>query len=200
MLDGWGIEGAMIYTQTRETYTLTGGQKQYTWGVGGDINTASPFELREAFITQGDITYSNLEIIDWSQYALLQNKEFTGVPSQIYIDYNYPLVNLFLYLVPSLSYVLHLYSHKPLSNFTSLDETISMPKGWERALKYNLAIEIAPMYDKDPAPAVVKIADESKRAVKASIAKNDKDLLRADEASIVMGSETYFNIYTGTGI
>jgi hypothetical protein len=197
MLASWSVSGDMIFTQTRETYVLTPGQKAYTWGTGGNINTARPYLVREAFIIYPNNLTSPIAINDWSQYALITNKEQNGVPSDLYIDYNFPLTNLVFWYVPSENYTLHLYSLKPLTEFTSLSDVISMPPGWLRAMKYNLAVEVAPMFGKEASKTVQKIAIQSKSIIETAVAQSDKHLLRSDLGLQAMSQYNRYDVFTG---
>jgi len=62
-------------------------------------------------------------------------------------------------------------SEKELGQLT-LSATVDLPPGWERALIYNLAVELAPEYGQQPDQLVYNIAVESKRMINAAVMRN----------------------------
>jgi hypothetical protein len=48
---------------------------------------------------------------------------------------------------------------------------MSLPDGWERALIYNLALELAPEYSQKPDAYIVKIANDSLGAIRQKVAQ-----------------------------
>jgi hypothetical protein len=194
MLDSWSIQNNLVFTETRESFTLTANDGEYTIGTGGDFNTSRPVRISSAFVrTEGGTDYS-LDIIGADEYALIADKDATGIPSTMYYDGNYPLGKVLLWPVPSAAYALHLTEEKPLSNFSDLDDVLSMPPGYERGIVYNLAIEIAPEYGKEPKGSVIKIAGESKKAIESANSLNNNETLEIDSGLMTTSS---YNVYTG---
>ncbi len=189
MIDSWSIQNQLVYTESRENFALTVGDGEYTIGSGGDFNTVRPIEIIAAFVRIDNIDYS-LDIIGAGQYAEIPDKSAQGIPNSMYFDGNFPLSNILLYPIPNQSMTLHIYSKKPLTNFTSLDDVLNAPAGYERAFVYNLAIEIAPEYGKQPLPTVVMIAGESKKAIESANSMNDNTVLNVDAGLTVIGRPT----------
>ena len=188
------IEGAVIYEETRESFTLIGGKAEYTIGSGGDFDTARPIRILSAFTVQGGISYS-IDIQDQLYYADVAQKGLaTDFPSVLYYDADYPLGNILLYPVPTGAYDLHLYSEKPLSSLATLDTVLSYPPGYERMLRYNLACEVAPEYGISPLPKVQEVANRSLRSVKNANRMNDDNKAQVDDALVRMNFSSY-NIY-----
>lgn len=193
MINSWSSMGDLIYTETTDSYAMTAGDGVYTIGATGDIAVARPTRITAAYVTSGGVD-SPLEIIDAKKYADIPIKTLQGIPEQIYFESNYPNATLRLYPVPSAADTLVLYSEKPLTEYTALTTTLSLPPGYERALKYNLAVEIAPEYGKQASATVQKIAIQSKNAIQNNNNRYDSEKLVADPALIATGT---FNIYTG---
>ena len=45
------------------------------------------------------------------------------------------------------------------------DAVLEWPNGYARAMQYDLALELAPQYGVEPSQTIMRIADESKRAL-----------------------------------
>lgn len=189
MIDSWSIQNKLVYTETRESFALTVSDGEYTIGSGGNFNTVVPIEITSAFIRIGDRDYP-LNLIGADEYASIVDKSTQEIPEYMYFDGDYPTANIFLYPVPSQSATLHIYSKKPLTNFSSLDDVLSVPVGYERAFIYNLAIEIAPEYGKQAAQTVMMIAGESKKAIESANSLNDSVILGVDIGLTTIGTRT----------
>lgn len=74
-----------------------------------------------------------------------------------------------------------------LSPYDSLAEDNPLQAGYEKALKYNLAVELAPEYGKAATiPAlVVSEALNSKAKIKRAVIANREDLLECDDALLI---------------
>lgn len=182
MIDSWSVSGNLIYTESREQFPLTAGIGQYTMGPSGDFDTARPYRITDAFLTDGSGLSIPLAINSSDQYAQISNKNTQGTPSDVYYDGNYPLANLIFYAVPNQSYTVNIYSQKPLSNFTDINAEVIMPPGYKRALIHNLAVEVAPEYGKQASQSVIYIATQSRQAIENANTENDKQVLRVDQA------------------
>lgn len=196
MLSSWSTEGLLLYQVVREEFTLTVNDGAYTLGSGGDFNTTRPINILRAMIeiqSSSPMQEIPINIITPQEYAEITTKDLTsGIPSSLYPDYGNPLINLNLYPIPSAANKLVLYSEKPLITFTSANNDLAFPPGYEKALKYNLAIEIAPEYGKEPSSTILAQAIESKANIKR---KNFKPRFLISDYP-VRGSKP-FNIYTG---
>lgn len=194
MLDSWSIQGGTIYSETIESFNLTGATS-YTIGSGGVFNTTRPSKIRAATYTLSgaDVYEESLEILSMEEYAYQKDKTITGYPRRMYYDGGYPLGTIYLHPIPS-SGILKLFSEKSLTNYTSINDSITLPPGYERALRYNLAVELAPEYGKQASQTVMMVAFESKNFIENKNRENDKDTMVVDDA--IMGQST-FNIYSG---
>lgn len=173
MIDSWSNDSLAIYARTWETFTLTGGQLKYTIGTGGDLNTIRPSQIIDSYLRISTIDYP-ISIVDDGVYNSISFKSLTGIPEFLNFDNAYPLANIRLYPVPSSNYQLFLLTEKPITEFTTLDTVMVLPAGWERALIYNLAMEIAPEYNQEIPAAVVDIAKKSLGNVRTSTARVHK--------------------------
>lgn len=192
MLDSWSNEGLIIHTITQETpLTLTVSDGTVTVGTSGDITTR-PMSIEAAVIRDGSTDYP-LNILSLEQYTAIANKSAEATyPTDLYDNGGYPQRTLYLYPVPSAAKQLVLWTKRALTQIATLDTSLSLPPGYERALVYNGAIELCAEYGREPSGAVVKVADESKASIKRANVK--PGYLRADSGLLTTSS---FNIFTG---
>jgi hypothetical protein len=169
MLGGWSNHSLILYSDVDESFSMTGADS-YTIGTGGDLDTTPPLKIKTAFLRSGTIDYP-LEFIGDDEYARICSKDTQGLAYYLNFDYGYPLSTLKFYPKPDASYTLHLISEKPLTQFTSIDNTVSLPPGWEDAIVYNLAVRLYPEYGQPVDQVVYKIAEDSMRGLKLAAAK-----------------------------
>lgn len=169
MISSWGNDSLIVYARTWETFPLTSASS-YTIGVGGDFNTVRPLDIVSAYIRNSGVDYPMTVVTD-EAYNTITFKSLNGIPEFLNYDNAYPLGKIRLYPVGSASYSLFLLTEKAITQFTSLDTEMILPDGWERALIYNLALELAPEYSQKPDPYTVKIAADSLGAIKAKVAQ-----------------------------
>lgn len=147
MLNFWGAERLMIYAVTKESLTLAAGTGTYTIGSGGNFNTVRPQKLLDAYIRDSD---SNDHWVDISmtqnEYNAIYDKTATGRPEHLYYSPEYILGKIYFDLIPDTAETFILDSWKQITEFASLGATIVLPKEYEKALRFNLAIDLAPEY------------------------------------------------------
>jgi hypothetical protein len=185
MLDSWSNENLIINAVTREEFTLVGGQAAYSFGPGGDFDSSRPIGIERVLIQNTQVPQNEIpvEIITMHEFASIPTKDVQGsIPTQVFIDGTFPNETLNFYPVPSEGTTVVIYSQKPLLNLPSLNTSISLPTGYERAIRYNLAMEIAPEYGREASNTVVVVAMRSKEVIKR---KNIRPVyLKCDEATL----------------
>lgn len=192
MLATWSAEGDMIFTETKETFSLSSSES-HTIGAGADFDTTRPLYISAAFVSQGDIDYS-LEEIDNQSYASITQKDLGNIPEVFYYDAGYPTATIYLYPKPTSVSSITLYSFKPLSTFSDLDTVFAMPAEYRTALVHNLAVWIAPEYEREASPTIQRIAADAKDAVMAQNKRNEMFLSPID---IPTRRQMLNNIYEG---
>lgn len=169
LISSWNNDSLNTYARTLESFPLTSAAS-FTIGSGGDFNTTRPLDIDTAYVRLGSIDYQ-LAIIDDETFNSITYKNLTGIPQFINYTNSYPLGVLKIYPLGSSAYTLYLSSEKPVTGTLTLDTTLSLPGGWERALVYNLALELAPEYNQKPDAYIVKIAGDSLGAIKTKVAQ-----------------------------
>jgi hypothetical protein len=196
MIASWSNDGYLIFSRHVEEFGLTGGQQVYTIGSGGDFNTARPVRIIQVGTKEGpgltEIPISQFNVQEWSNIGLKSTQ--STLPQGIYYNPSYPLGEISVWPVPSGSARLVLYTAKPLAQIATADDVLTMPPGYLRALRYNLAVELADEYGKAVTQRIELIAAESKAVLMRM--NTDSVLMTSDAAELVMRSRT-FNWLTG---
>lgn len=196
LISSWSVEGAMLYFSDEETFPLDG-SLTYTMGTGGDFDTVVPFEINSAFISNGGLDYI-LDSINQQEYNAIALKTTGSISDSYYFDYDYPTASISLYPVAPSGYSITINSTKRLNEFSGLTTVVDFPPEYRRALIYNLAVDLAPDYEKEAPMTVLKIAGESKSAVIGANTRNDA-LVSVSDYGGLQGRSNY-NIYKGTGV
>jgi hypothetical protein len=197
MLQSWSTENLFIPNVVRESFSLVAGQQAYTMGTGGNFSTTRPVDIDQAFIQDpgsNPISELPVRILTESEWAAIQVKGTQSTyPTQLYPEGTYPLETLNLWPVPSQTCTLVLYTKKLLTGTLVAGDTLSLPPGYSRALRYALALEIAPEYGRTPSDLIVATAAKAVENIKS---KNIKPhYLAVDEA--LVSKHSGFNWITG---
>lgn len=166
MVASWSNDGLITYTRNRVYFYCTAGVSSYTIGTGGSFNTPRPFQIVTAYIRIAAIDYP-IEIISDDVYErdIPYKSLRTNFPTYLNYDNGYPLGTIRLFPAPATAAELHMMLEQPLSSFASLTDTVDLPPGWNKALKYNLAIELSPQYGTSPSQVVFAMASEAKSQI-----------------------------------
>ena len=163
----WNSQGCTIYANVTENFPVAAGVAAYTMGPGGDWDTDRPEQIMDnAFVRDSGGTDYDVTRIGEDQYNGYSVKSTSSRPSSMYLDPTWPLATLYFYPTPDAVYYLYLSSIKPMPDFTSLQQVIQLPGQYLSAFKWNLALELAPEYERQITPWLLKRAAESLRTVK----------------------------------
>jgi hypothetical protein len=193
MLASWTAEHSLFcYARSWETFTLTSNKYSYTMGTGGDFSTKRPVSIQACTVTIGNADLPVAIIPDDVYNEGIPVKNVQGTPKWLTYDNAYPLCNIKLYPAPAADYPLFLLTEKPLTSY-ALNDTIDLPPGWERAIVFNLPIDLAADYGQTLPDTVAPVASQSKGALIAQVSRTRS--LDANPMPFAGG-----NVYTGWGI
>lgn len=197
MLETWSTERLTIFRTTREVFPLVSGQKTYTMGPGGDFDTDAPVTVQFAGLqltTSTPQAELDLRIITVEQNADIVMKDMQStIPRDLYVENGAPFTSLTFYPVPTFAHEAVIYSQKQLIAVNDANTDLVLPSGYWEAMKYGLAIELAPLYGKEPSQTVVSQFMKKKAAIKR--ANFRPVLMKGDRA--LMGRSSLYNIFTG---
>lgn len=166
MLDSWRNDRLMCYVNQDETLTLSAGDSSYTIGPGGDLVTTRPVEIVEAYIVDGTISY---EVIARNEawWASIPDKTTqSNWPTDFLYRPSMPTATLLVYPVPDATRTMKLVTRVVAGPFAATTTDVTLPPGWDAAIDFNLAIELAPEYQATPSPAVIRRAQQTLAGIK----------------------------------
>ncbi|HDR9100055.1 TPA: hypothetical protein QDB15_001107 [Burkholderia vietnamiensis] len=171
MLGQWQGERLSVYHLVDTAIQSTGAQS-YTVGPGGNFNTpAWPFKINAAYArlnpgSQNPIDYPVTMIYAREDYSRIALKSLASFPSYAFYDAAFPLGSLFMFPVPNSSFELHILTLEALPQFVTPADDINLPIEYMAAIRYCLGPYLAPSYQLEPQPALVRLAINAKRVIK----------------------------------
>ncbi len=170
MLSSWQTEKLIVYAENQEvfTYPLTG-QKTYTIGPTGDFVTTRPVTIDFANNRDSnDNDYPFYIAKDFIDYAQIVSKGVTAqIQTVLYYDPTQTNGTIYLWPTPSdSSYRLVLWTRRTVTEFSTIDDVIALPPGYEEAIQLNLSIRLAPRYGRVVTPEFMKMAIDAKAQIK----------------------------------
>lgn len=168
VLEGWNLERLMIPGGLDPvTLSVTPGLQVHTIGTGGSLNTPRPAKIDSAAYVVGG-TEIPIEIVDEDGWSAIPTKNQTGAnPLKLWYDPAYPLGKVYLWPYPNAAYSLVLWRWAQFPAFAAVTDTVILPPGHTKALRYAVALELAAEYGRPVPQSVVVIAQESKAAIKS---------------------------------
>ena len=189
MLDAWRRDRLLCYALQEQAIPLTQGMMTQTVGPTGGFVTTRPVKVESARVDVGVISY-NVKIIEEQEYSIIGLKtQQQSYPLRMWYQPSFPNATIYLWPVPSQPCTLYISTWTPILPFVNLTDTISLPPGWERALTANLALEMAPEYQTDPADGLIKIAAESLKLLRRA----NSQPVRMYFDNSLLGSANYYS-------
>jgi hypothetical protein len=174
LIDSWNAARLTIFTTKSEDFPLIGGQQTYTMGPGGDFDTARParIDAMSAILLFApdnpvEVPIDMYSVDEWQLKVPV--KATTGTFPQICYDTgDYPLRSLNFWPIPNTTLnLVRIYSWAALAEPAALNTPIAFPPGYQRALRFNLAVDLAAEFGVANLPPVVaQVAIESKAVIK----------------------------------
>ncbi len=146
MIDSWSIQSLAVYGTANDEFSTVPGTATYTYGTGGTINAQRPAYVNDCYCIRQGVT-TPVRVIDIAEYNDIPLKGTTQplVERMMWVN-SFPLSTVTLWPVPSEIVTIGLTSGRILTNVANLQTSISLPPGYLRALRYNLACDLWPEY------------------------------------------------------
>jgi hypothetical protein len=171
LLDSWNIEKLMCFAILPQTFPFQAGKLSYTMGPGGDWKAQWPTRVENVkllYDTGGTPMVLDIEIINRDQYlSFIVPSTSSTIPMWVYIDDGFPLKTFYFYTVPSIVNSVNIFTWSQVTEFSDANVDVELPPGYARAILYNLALELAPEYGKEPSAVVAAAAATSKANIKS---------------------------------
>lgn len=175
LLGTWGLTLQGLPAVSRLVLPLVASQASYTVGVGADLNTRRFDHITRVSVVPdaGAADPSEwpldppLTTAEWQAIPL--KTQTSTIPTRVHYDRSVDPATgysrIYVYPIPSTSDPdLIVYAAVPLADF-DLHTAVELPNGWERALRTNLALELAPDYGAIVHPELASAAREAKAAL-----------------------------------
>ncbi len=168
ILEDWSTESLAVWGSSNQTFNTVAGQATYTIGPAGNFNTARPIDIHDAYCTYGGVDFPVKPIAqeDYNR-IVLKTQQQPIVERLLYVNEN-PLGVVTLWPVPSQVIPLTISCNRILTAIPTLATALVYPPGYQKALRYNLAVDLAAEYGKMAAPDVIAIAKTSKGNIKTA--------------------------------
>lgn len=200
LLDTWKNESLMVYAIAPQKFSLVAGQKVYTLGAGGNWDTERPVGIDSMYLLYTDQNSGppplNLLVVllNQDQYnAIIVPNTTTTISTAAYISDDFPLRKVHMWPVPTVNYDINLFTWTLVDGFDAITDDIVLPPGYERMLRFNLALELAPEFGITPSQTVAAGAVDAKATIKR---KNIKPLFMACDPAVTKRT-TAWNWLTG---
>jgi hypothetical protein len=183
LMEDWSTQNLAVYGQANLPFNTVVGQSVYTIGTGGNWATTRPVRINApAYSVYQGVSFPCLPMIQ-AEYNLIPDKTQTQDFPDYYLYVNdAPLGLVTLYPVPSSIVPVTFSIDRVLTEASTAATVLSLPPGYLKALRYALAIELAPWFGKKILnyPEIVKMAATSFANIKR--ANRTLSLMRVDPA------------------
>lgn len=196
MLESWSTRRLTVPRIAEVSVTWPADTASRTIGpAGADTTAERPIKIIAARQRQNDIDYP-ITVLNRKPWDSITDKTTASTIAQyVWYDPTHPTGTVYLWPIPSAEATILLRAIDQLTAFSTATQSVSLPPGYERALAYNLALELAPEYQREIPASVARLAASSLRDVHRV---NHQPVLMHNEIGAAVGAQTgAFNWLTG---
>lgn len=168
LLDAWGVENLYAYATQQIDHAVASATNSLTIGPTGNIVVAARPVRFEAgsYYSAGGVDYLMFKITE-DEYNGIGIKTVGGVGPDLF-KYVPSLPNGVLHFYPQAEAgsTLHLVVQTQIAAFATLAASYTLPPGYERALIFSLAEEVAADFEREIPPTVARNAANARRFIK----------------------------------
>ena len=158
LVSSWSTNRILLPYTITEEFNLQEGKSTYEIGPDQEFNTQSPQRILSMYAKNSGNFDKSIFPINQSDYFSLAYKNMKAAicPNYFYYQFGYPYSMIYFWPVPSVSIPIVMASHKNFDFIGDIDlnTILPLPPPYLDALKFNLAVAIAPEYATDVPEAV----------------------------------------------
>lgn len=179
----WTYIGAALSTTTTLVDALTGAVAVDNHVYVYSEKVQRPVEIIEARRRNADDKDIPLTILSRDQYMALSDKVSEGTPNSIYYDAQVTNGIVRVWLEPNdMKNRIYMTIRRLIADFDAAGDDADFPPEGLEALKFNLAIRLAPEYGKKVSPEVIFLANSTKAALVAGDRENTSVFFSVDSS------------------
>lgn len=196
LVQAWQSNNMHVWTQERVEFSMVAGTATYQIATGlstPNINAVRPLRVTGARLINTSTQASSplIPMSRWDYDNLSDTTSPEGPPTQFFYDPQIPNGVVTLYPAPDSgtagTSIIDMTAQRPLTTFANLSATADFPDEWLSALRFNLALELAPEYKCPPEQyqLLKAVADEKLAIVK------DWDIEQRGTSTLPFGAAVY---------
>jgi len=176
MLQKWSLQKLLLYVVTTRPFALAATVQDYTVGPTGTfVGTRPVFVESGVAIVPGSTMQNPMNILTKEQWDALPDSGvicgLNGTPASVWPEYTNPNLTFHVTPIPSTIVNIRLGTWELLQQFASIFDELALPPGYEEALMYNLAVELAPDYDMPVSSDIAQLAADGLNTIKTNNAQ-----------------------------
>jgi len=190
LIASWSAAKILVPAIIPENFSLVVGTGSYTIGSSGDFDTVRPTKILEGIYIRdsGNIDHP-VTLITREHFRAFAKKDNNARPNQLYYEPSYPLGTIYLNTEPTDVESIYFDSLKPITEITDISTTLNLPPEYRKALRYNLALELAPELEDIKMPEL--LSEGAKDSKKAIMNVNSEPVEPSTYDNILMPTEPF---------
>lgn len=150
LLKSWHNEGLQLWRTTQVSISPPTASNTYTFG-DGTYTTYMPVDVLEAYrVETSTDTWVQLNRVSRDTFYRLSDHDSTGTPVNYYYNNAITTGTLMVWPIADTTFIanstIEVLLTKPFDDMDSSTDTLAFPQGWELAVLYGLAAQLAPDY------------------------------------------------------
>lgn len=192
LLDNWSSDRLMAISELVNVFATSGLTQAYNIGSGQTWNMARPVAIIAAvhkLTTSGGSTYATplkvASAIEWT--AITDRNSTSVVPTVLYYDRGFPTGKVYLSQIPAETGSVEITAWVPLTQFADATTPITFLPAYQLAFTLDLALLLAPQYNVNPTPDLIKKRDDAMATVRqlnASLVGPEPQMVGASAAPV----------------
>lgn len=195
-INALGLEPSIGLVVSFQAVPLIGGDSSKTIGTGADVNVTCPLRIETgAFIRVGGIDYP-LEVAGRENWVDISIKSEAGIPCAVYFERTSTIQGrVTFWPTAQAACTAYLPLVQRTAQFPDLTTNVVLSDGYEEMLACDLAVALAPFYNREAPGSVIQRARVTKRLVKRMNAQTPQldadDLQQAVHGRSVLPAGTF---------